>query len=812
MDNSILLGIYINNPEVIALKKDFRVPIQKLKKKCPLDQFDFETTAEVPASKEIIGQERAMEALEFGLSVKRKGYNIYVSGITGTGRNSYSYSITKKFAEKKETPDDWCYVYNFKKPENPKVIRLKPGRGIYLKKEVKNIISKLKIDIPKVISSTEYENKKSIIYHQYEKRVEQIINELNEIAKEHGFIFEQSEKGLVSVPIVDDRPMTEEELNKLSEEEIAKLKDSSSKLTSIAYDKFRKIRKVEEQLRNRIKQLKEKVVFDVVDLYISPLIEEFKDNKAVETFLHEMEDDLVKNLEQFLEKDNDQTLAVLLDKSKSKDDFFKRYEINLFIDNSNKKGAPVIREVNPNYYNLLGKIEYINELGVLRTDHTRIKPGAIHEANGGYLIIQAKDVLTSPYAWEGLKRALISEEVKIENISKGSIVTETIKPEPIPIDLKIIIIGDYQTYQLLYNFDDDFKKLFKIRADFDIEMERNAENIKKLSSFIASHCKSEGLKNFDKSAVAKVVEFSSRLAENQNKLTARFNEIVELLYEADTWADHLGEEIVTGKHIKKAIEKKIYRNNKYEEKIQELIRDGTILLQTSGWEIGQINGLAVMDSGQYSFGRPNKITVSTFVGKKGIINIEREVKQSGSIHDKGVLILGGYIGDKFAREKPLSLSASITFEQSYSLVEGDSASSTELYGLLSSLSEIPINQAIAVTGSVNQKGLIQPIGGVNEKIEGYYKVCKEKGLKGGEGVIIPYQNVENLMLSDEVIRDVEDGKFSIYAVKTIEEGIEILTGVPAGEQDERGRYPMGTINYLVQKKLDNYANINKEFE
>ncbi len=787
---------------------DFIIPVEKLKNKCDLSMLKFTTTEEIDLHKDIIGQERAMKALEFGLSIKRKGYNIFVTGLTGTGRNSYSYSIANGYAEKRSKPYDWCYVFNYKKPENPKAIKLMPGEGNILKKKVENIISRLKLDIPKTVNSTEFNDKKNVIYHQYKKKVDEVINELNEIAKDYNFFFKQTENGLVSIPLVDGRPIKESELENLSAEEINELKENSSELSIKAVSTIRKMRNLEDQLNNRIRQLKEKITFDVIDFYINPLMDEFKENKDVEQFLIELEDDIVKNIDEFLEANENTNL----NKGKKDENIFNRYQVNLFIDNSDKKGAPVVRDTNPNYYNLLGKIEYVNERGILKTDHTRIKPGTIHEANGGYLIIQAKDILRSPYAWEGLKRSLTTGEAIIENINKGSVVAETIKPEPIPINVKVLIIGDYYTYQLLYAYDEEFKKLFKIRADFDVEMERNRENINKIASFIASQCKEEGLKNFDKSAVEKIIEYSSRLAEDQRKLSARFNQIVEILYEADAWADSFGDEIVTARSIKKAIKEKNYRNNKYEEKLQELFKDQTILIDTNGFKVGEINGLAVMDSGQYSFGRPNKITVSTFVGKDGIINIEREVEQSGSIHDKGVLILSGYLGEKYAKDKPLSLSASITFEQSYDGIDGDSASSTELYALLSSLAQIPINQAIAVTGSVNQKGMIQPIGGVNEKIEGYFKVCKHKGFKGGEGVIIPHQNIKNLMLDDEIIEAVREGTFTIYAVTTIDEGISILTGVPAGNTNERGMYPIGSINYSVQKQLDNYADINKDFE
>ncbi len=793
------------------MQESYKVPLSRLKRKYDLTKFDFATTRQIKMSKDIIGQERGIKALNFGLSIKKKGYNIFVSGIPGTGRNSHSYSIAKSFAETRNTPDDWCYVYNFKKPENPIAIRLKPGGGIIFKKKMKDFMDKLKIEIPKSFSSKEYEDKKSEVYHYYQKKIEEIIDELNHMAKEYNFIFKQTEKGLLSIPLIEGRPMKESEIENLSEEEIVDIRKNSTQLISKAFDIVKKIRQIEEELRLKMKKLNEETAFEVVNFYSTRIESLFIENKAVINYINEVNQSIVENIDKFIEEEETNELQVLLNRGKKNEEFFTRYEINLFIDKSNKEGAPVIKETNPTYYNLLGKIEHVNELGMLKTDHTRIRPGAIHEANGGYLIIQARDILTSPGAWEGLKRALITEEARIENIGKESILPETITPEPIPLDLKVIIIGDNYTYQLLYVYDDDFKKLFRIRADFDIEMDRNEDNVRKLVSFIAHHCNEEGLKPFHSEAIGRMLEHGSRLAEHQNKLTTRFNEMVEIMYEADAWADYEGSSIVLEKHVNKAIDEKIYRNNKYEEKLQELIAEGTILINTSGYKVGEINGLSVMGSGQYSFSRPNKITVTTYAGKEGIINIEREVNISGSSHDKGVMILSGYLGEKFATKHPLSLSARITFEQSYGIIDGDSASSTELYALLSSLSNLPINQGIAVTGSVNQKGMIQPIGGVNEKIEGYFNICKLKGLTGEEGVIIPYQNIDNLMLKDEVIEAVKERKFSIYAIKTIDEGIEILTGVRAGKRDENGNFEEGTVSYLVQQKLDSYAK-NKELE
>ena len=783
----------------------YRVPIKLLKNRCSPLAFDFKTTDDIPASREIIGQERAMEALKFGLSIKKKGYNIYISGLTGTGRNSYSYIIAKEVAKEKETPRDWCYVFNFKKPECPKAISFEAGKGKILKDKMSKVISNIKIDIPKSLESKDYEENKNIIYSQYQKKAQDVIEELNKMAKDYNFVFKQTDKGILSVPIIDGRPMTDAEFDKLSEDELEKLKELSNELGKNAYDYVKKIREIENGLRNEIRKLKEKKVSEVVSFHIDPLIYEFNLYDELVEYFYDMKEDIIENFDIFFEEEE----IKLFNK---KEDFLKRYEVNLLIDNSNLKGAPVVKEMNPNYYNLFGKIEYANELGGLKTDHTKIKPGSLHEANGGYLIVQAKDLLQNKLVWDTLKRSILAEKITVENITGLNIISETLKPEAIPLDVKIIIIGDYLTYHLMYIYDDDFKKLFKIRSDFDIEMERNEENIKKISSFVAYQCKEQGLRPFDISALSSIIELSSRIAEYKNKLTAKFNELVEIIYEADEWANINDRDIVTREDVETAIDRKIYRSGIFEEKIQELIKDEILLIDTFGWKIGEINGLAIIDLGQYSFGRPNKITVNTFLGKNDIINIEREVEQSGNIYDKGVMILSGYLGEKYAKNNHLSLTASITFEQSYDVVDGDSASSAELYALLSSLSNIPINQAIAVTGSINQKGMVQPIGGVNEKIEGYYKICKIKGFKGGEGVIIPYKNIDNLMLSDEVIEGVKNDMFNIYAVKTVDEGIEILTGIPAGEKNERGEYPEGTVNFLVQEKLNYYSDLSKEYD
>lgn len=789
----------------------YLVPIENLKKKCTCEIFEGKTTEDLPAYRELIGQERAMEALKYGLSINRKGYNIYVSGLIGTGKNSYSYLVAKEFSQNKKPPKDWCYVFNFKKPDSPRAISLNCGQGKVFKSDIEGVIDELKIEIPKALNSKEFENSRNLTYTVYQNKAQEILSELNNLAKDYNFLFRQTERGILSIPLKDGRPMTDEEINELSSEEVERLMKLSNELNRKALEYVKRIKEVENELIVEIEKLREEKVLEVSSEYLDPLIEKYSENELILEFLKDMKLDIVKHYEVFMQEDSSKSIEGLVLADNVKHDLMKRYEVNLFLDNSHRRSAPVIREMNPTYYNLLGKIEYVNELGGFKTDHTRIRPGSLHKANGGYIILQAKDVLQSASAWEGLKRALITGEIKIENITGLNVISETLNPEPIPLDVKVILIGDFYIYQLLYIKDDDFKKLFKIRADFDVEMDRNEENIRKIGSFVAYQCKEENLKPFDKTALAAIIEYSSRLAEHQDKLTARFNELVEIIYEADQWANMRNKSIVTKDEVNLAIDKRNFRNGIFEQKIIESIEDGTLIIDTNGEKIGEINGLAVIDLGQYAFGRPNKITVNTFAGKEGIINIEREVEQSGSIYDKGVLILSGYLGEKYAKDFPLSLTASITFEQSYSEIDGDSASSTELYALLSSLAEKPIKQSIAVTGSVNQKGIIQPIGGVNEKIEGFYRICKMRGLTGEEGVIIPYQNIKNLMLNDEIIEAVSKGKFKIYTVKTIDEGIEILTGVKAGVLNENGEYEKGTINYLVQKKLKYYSKLSRTY-
>lgn len=786
----------------------YRLTIDKLKKKVNPYEFEFETTEDLAPLEGIIGQERAVKALEFGLTIKRSGYNIFMSGLTGTGKASYTYSTLKKFAANQNIPDDLCYLYNFKKPSQPLSLTLPPGQGINLKQDLDELIEDLQTAINKVFAGDEYEEQKNQLLKNFQAQRQKILQELHRFAEENNFILKGSNSGFISIPVYNGKQINSEDYEGLDPEVKKEIEQRSLKVQEKAVEVLRQIEQLEKKVKENLKTLQDEMALFAIGHLIKNRQEKYADNTKLVKYFSDIQEDILENLDRFLISDEDQQIPFPLLKKTSKEGLLNKYRVNLFVDNGETKGAPIVFESNPTYYNLIGRIEYENELGVITTDFTKIKAGALHKANGGYLVLQARDVLTNAFAWEGLKRALKSQQVQIEDLREqfGAVAISTLKPEPIDINLKVILLGNPYIYNLLYESDEEFRKLFKIKADFDSEMANNKIHMEKMAAFISSHCLKEDLKHFDRTGIAKVIEYSTRLAGNQNKLTTRFNELVEILYEANAYAELENTPYVSSKHVEKAIREKKYRSNRYEEKIQESIEQGKILISTDGEMVGQINGLAVLNLGDYSFGKPNRITAATYMGKSGVINIERETKMSGSIHDKGLLILSGFIGEKFAQEKPLAVSASLCFEQLYGGIDGDSASSTELYVLLSSLAEIPIKQGIAATGSVNQKGEIQPVGGVTEKIEGFFAVCKKNGLTGQQGVVIPKQNVEDLVLDEEVINAVEKKDFHIYAVDKIEQGIEILTGIPAGEKDTSGKYPEGTIYHLVDKKLNKYLN------
>nr|WP_294573219.1 ATP-binding protein [uncultured Romboutsia sp.] len=783
----------------------YKVSIEDLKCKDVLENLDFKTTKEITPVKDIIGQNRAVQAIEFGLKMKQKGYNIYVAGASGVGRTRYTHNLIKKNLKSNSNLKDWVYVNNFKNANEPVSLSFKPGEGKVFKKDIEDIIDKLKNEVTKIFNSKEYEYHSRILMSELETNIENIIKELNEFARPRGFKFQATDKGLMSIPIKENGElMQESELGNLTAIEIQTIREEGLKLNQDSKDYIDKIKMCEEVYKNKLKELDKTVGKSLVSFYEQYLINKYGNDEKIKKYIDDLCIDIVTNIDKFKEEDGDNRqnpMAMLgIMSTKNQDKFFNRYKVNLFIDNSECNQCKIISESNPTYYNLVGCIEYKNEIGALTTSFMEIKPGALHKANGGYLILNVKDLLSNPFSWDCLKRALKTGTISIESLNKqfGYLVTSTLKPEPIELDIKIILIGDNYLYSMLYAYEEDFRNLFKIMADFDIEIDKNQENIYKTTQLIASKCEEENLKHFTKEAVEKLIEYSTRVSDSKDKLTARFNKILDIIYEADAISDE-NQEYITGIDVKNAIEQKRYRNNKYEEKLNEMFKDGTLLIDIDGEKVGQINGLAVMGTGEYSFGKPSKITASTYNGRSGVINIEREIKQSGSIHDKGVLILSGYLGSRYGKEKPLSITTSITFEQNYSGVDGDSASSTELYAIISSIANIPIKQYIAVTGSVSQKGEIQPIGGINEKIEGFFDVCKIKGFTGNQGVMMPIQNVKNLLLKDEVVEAIKEGKFNIYAIKSIEEGLEILTGKSMKEIDK-----------LVNENLDRYRNSSND--
>lgn len=783
----------------------YKVKVEDLKFNCSLDDIDFKTTEDIQQSVGIIGQERAVSSIEFGLKMKHKGYNIYISGVSGIGKTNYAKYLINKNIKFNNNLKDWVYVNNFKNSNEPISLSFNAGVGKLFKNDIDDIIQKIQVEIPKVFESKEYESHNRLLMTELEDSIQSIIDELNEFSRPKGFKFQITERGLMSIPIREDGSlMGESELGNLTPTQIRELREKGLNLNKDSKEYIDRIKNCEDVFKNKTSELDRSVGKSLVGFYAKYLLDKYGQDKKVNKYINDLCNDIVNNIYKFKkdnQNDDNKAMALLGIMTNKKDDkFLNKYKVNLFIDNSEYKDSKIIVENNPTYYNLTGCIEYKNEMGSLTTSFMEIKPGALHKANGGFLIINAKDLLSNAFSWDCLKRTLKTDKISIESLNKqyGYVVTSTLKPEPIDLDLKVILVGDYYYYSVLYNYEEDFRNLFKIMADFDVEISNNKENIYKTVQFIANKCNEFNLKHFDKSAVERIIEYSCRISDDKEKLSARLNKILDIVYEADAISD-INKQYVTKSDVEKAIRQKIYRNNKYEEKLNDMFRDGTLLIDLDGKKVGQINGLAVMGTGEYSFGKPSKITASTYRGRRGVINIEREIKQSGRIHDKGVLILSGYLGERYGKERPLSISTSITFEQNYNGVDGDSASSTELYAIISSMGNIPIKQYIAVTGSVSQKGEIQPIGGINEKIEGYFDICKMKGFTGNQGIIMPIQNVKNLILKDEVIEAVKQGIFNIYAISSIDEGLEILTDKTKKE-----------IDLEVNNILEEYKRIDKE--
>lgn len=784
-----------------------KLTFDKLYKRCDPEIFTFKTTDDLPAFAGTIVQERALGALDFGLSFDSTGFNIFILGESGTGKMATVRSIVTEKALNEPVPQDWCYVYNVQDPDIPLAISLDPGSAIVFQKDMEELVKILRDEIPKVFESKEYEKQKNRIIEEAQKKQKDIFASLEEEAQEKGFSVRKSVSGLIIIPVKKTgEPLTEEEYGALDEKTRKKIDEIGRVLQEKLNDIVRVVREGEKTVKEALARLEKEAALSAVGHLIDELKNKYKEYEKIITYLENAKDDILEHLDDFKVQE-EQAPALPFMKLPKTEPTFGRYKVNVLVNNKDCKGAPCIFESNPTYYNLFGRIEHKVQYGIAITDFSMIKAGSLHKANGGYIVIDALDLLRNIFSYDALKRAIRNKEVKIEDVWEQYrlISTTTLKPEAMPLDVKVILVGNPYLYYLLYNLDEEYREMFKVKADFDNRMERTDENIHRYASFVATRCKEEKILPFDRTGVAKVVEVGSRLAEHQSKLSTKFSDIADIIREASYWASRAESSVVREGHVQKAIDERIYRTNRIEERLREMVLEGTIIVDISGEKVGQVNGLAVIDLGDYSFGKPSRITARTYVGKAGVVNIERETKMSGKIHEKAMLIITNYLGSKYATRKPISLSASITFEQLYDMVEGDSATCAELYALLSSIGGIPLKQNIAVTGSMDQNGDVQPVGGINEKIEGFFDLCKSIGFDGSHGVIIPMRNMKNLMLKKDVVEAVKEGKFSIYPIQKAEEGLEIITGIEAGVLRDDGTYPEGTVNYLVVKRLAEIA-------
>ena len=778
-----------------------------------------ETTESLDPREGIIGQERASSALHFGLGMKEEGFNIYVAGPPGSGKMTAVSAFLENIASIKDSPADWCYVYNFDDPYRPNALELPAGKGRELQQDMRELVSLMGREIPRAVESEEYEQKRAQILKAVEQKRAEAMTRLKSHVVEAGFALETTPFGIALLPLGQEgKPLTESDLGNLSEEQRTDLDGRRDRLEGELKTVLKNIREFARQVQQESLQLDREVALSVVGGSIDYLVSKYSKMPEVVEYLKGIQKEILEDLDAFKGVPaGGSGPPAMLEGSKlaiPEKPRLRKYQVNLVVGQSGQKGAPIVVELNASYSNLVGRIEKEAQMGALHTDFTLIRPGSLHQANGGYLVLPAEDVVQNLGTWDGLKRALRSRQIQMEDLSErmGYPVTRTLRPEPIPLDVKVVLVGRPHLYYLLHAHDEEFSELFKVRADFDTSMESSEENIRDFVTFLCTFCCREQCRHLDRSAIAKLLEHAARMAGDREKLSTQFGELTDVVREADFWAKEEGSNYVVASHIQRAIREKVYRSSQVKEKIQEMIVRGSILIDTDGDAVGQVNGLAVLRMGDFMFGKPSRITASVGPGREGIMDIEREVELGGALHSKGVLILNGYLAREFAQDQPLSLSARLVFEQSYDGVDGDSASSTELYAVLSALSGLPIRQGIAVTGSVNQAGEVQAIGGVNHKTEGFFDVCAAQGLTGNQGVLIPESNVANLMLREDVVGAVEAGQFHVWAVKTINQGIEVLTGVEAGERQVEGGFPEGSVNDLVDCRLQELGESIKKSE
>ncbi len=777
--------------------------VTQLKKECDFNP-DHMHANDLTLPDELIDQKRAEEALQLGLKIKADGFNVFASGDEGTGKMTAVKMFLEKWVDKEPTPADWCYVYNFKDPYQPTKLNLPAGWGSKLKNDMKVFVSDVLQALTKTFESETYNSKRQSIKDKYDKIQSDLTLSINEKAEKESLLIKQTPVEVYTIPIKHGEVMTDEEFDKLPVAEKKIIQEKQTRFNNEMDSALKKQRLLEKEMIKEFKKLENEIARLSINDITEDLCYKYNSIQDVVEYLKNVKNDMLENLSDFMlaqkEKFEDLTIR--------ENEFSKRYQINVLVDNGDQKGSPVIIESNPTYINLIGNVEKEPLMGSLITDFTMIRRGSLHKANGGYLIIKVAELFKNIFSWEALKRAIRNKEIVIEDVGEqlGYLTTKTLKPAPIPLQVKVILVGHPVYYHLLYDYDSDFKSLFKIKAEFNSEMDRTPENTAKYLSFFKRLAEKENLCMPELEALKKLEEFGARYTEDQNKLSMRFGKIADVLREANHYATEENATCISHTHIEKAIEKRIYRSNMIAEKINEMINNKHILINLTGKEVGQVNALSIIDMGDIMIGKPSKITCTINLGKEGVITVEREAELSGPIHTKGVLILNGYLAGKFFQDKPVSLSARLVFEQSYGEVDGDSAASTELYALLSSLANVPIQQGIAVTGSVNQKGEIQSIGGINEKIEGYFEVCKLMGLNAEQGIIIPSSNIQNLMLKNDVIEAVKRNQFKIWSVDTIDDGIEILTGKKAGSIEEEG-----TIHWMINNTLTEFSTTLKEF-
>jgi lon-related putative ATP-dependent protease len=768
---------------------------------CDPESLPFETTEELEELDGGVGQPRATEAVRFGLGIEHPGYNIFALGPPGTGKYPLVRHFLTRGAQSAPIPPDWVYVHDFERPNRPRALQLPPGMGMQLRRDMEQLVEELRPALSGALEGEEYQARRRAIEEELRERTNRAFAELRRSAQERGLALIQTPMGWVFSPLRDGQVLSPEQMRQLPEEEQRRLEEEVEKLQRELQEVLTQMPRWQRETQRRLRELNQEVTNFAVGSLIEELEEKYADFAEVVEYLEAVRRDIVHNAQEFLSPEAGPPGPARGEYAPPTP--IRRYQVNVLVEHGSSKQAPVVHEDNPTYQNVLGRVEYSAQMGALVTDFNLIRPGALHRANGGYLILDARKVLAQPFAWEGLKRALFSRELRIESPGQmsGLIQTISLQPEPIPLDVKVALLGDRLLYYMLSAADPEFGQLFKVSADFDERMDRDEENQLLYARFIKTIASREGLRPLDRTGVARVIEHASRLVGDAYKLSVHMESLADVLREADYWAKENGNGTVRAADVQRAIDARTYHSDRLRERIQEEILRGNLLVETEGAEVGQVNGLSVSELGGFRFGQPSRITARVRLGRGQVVDIEREVKLSGPIHSKGVLILSGFLGARYAAERPLSLSASLVFEQNYSGVEGDSASSAELYALLSAIAQVPVKQSLAVTGSVDQRGEIQVIGGVNEKIEGFFDVCRKRGLTGEQGVLIPAPNVQHLMLRQDVVEAVEKGEFYVYPVKTVDEGIELLTGLPAGEPDESGSYPEGTLNGMVERRL-----------